>query len=49
MLARCSSQGAGLYHFQARAYSPTLGRFLQTDPFGYKAGFYLYAYAGLDP
>ncbi|USI72817.1 RHS repeat domain-containing protein [Sphingomonas morindae] len=24
----------GLYHYKARAYSPTLGRFLQTDPIG---------------
>lgn len=23
-----------LYHYKARAYSPTLGRFLQTDPTG---------------
>src|SRR5690606_16000651 len=24
----------GLYHYKARAYSPHLGRFLQTDPIG---------------
>jgi RHS repeat-associated protein len=25
----------GMYHYKARVYSPTLGRFLQTDPIGY--------------
>ncbi|WP_204334093.1 RHS repeat-associated core domain-containing protein, partial [Klebsiella pneumoniae] len=25
----------GMYHYKARIYSPTLGRFLQTDPVGY--------------
>jgi len=25
----------GVYHYKARIYSPTLGRFLQTDPIGY--------------
>ena len=25
---------AGFYHYKARIYSPTLGRFLQTDPVG---------------
>ena len=28
----------GLYNYKARMYSPTLGKFLQTDPFGYGAG-----------
>ncbi|SFK68504.1 RHS repeat-associated core domain-containing protein [Caulobacter sp. UNC279MFTsu5.1] len=40
---------AGLYHYKARAYSPTLGRFLQTDPSGYNAGLNWYAYVGNDP
>lgn len=39
----------GLYHFKARAYSPTLGRFLQPDPIGYEAGPNLYAYVSNNP
>jgi RHS repeat-associated protein len=39
----------GLYHYKARVYSPTLGRFLQTDPTGYDDGPNLYAYVGSDP
>jgi len=37
----------GLYYYKLRYYSPTLGRFLQTDPIG--AGRNSYAYVGNDP
>ena len=39
----------GLYYYKARMYSPTLGRFMQTDPIGYGGGINWYNYVGSDP
>lgn len=39
----------GMYYYKARIYTPTLGRFMQTDPVGYGDGLNWYNYVGGDP
>ncbi|MEJ0058452.1 MAG: RHS repeat-associated core domain-containing protein [Terricaulis sp.] len=40
---------ARLYHYKSRVYDPALGRFLQTDPVGYRASPNLYGYVDNNP
>src|SRR5882762_2785777 len=46
---RIDPETNGLYYYRARHYSPAWGRFLETDPIGYRGGVNLYAYVGNDP
>jgi RHS repeat-associated protein len=40
---------AQLYNYKARVYDPVMGRFLQTDPIGYKSDINAYNYTRGDP
>jgi RHS repeat-associated protein len=49
-IARELDPETGLYHYRARTYDPTTGRFLQEDPVGFEGGDYnLYRYVLNDP
>jgi RHS repeat-associated protein len=39
----------GLYYYRARYYKPSIGRFMQVDPLGYRAGLNHYTYVANNP
>ncbi|WP_190287781.1 RHS repeat-associated core domain-containing protein [Massilia sp. NR 4-1] len=43
------NDGTGLYYYRARYYSPSMGRFIQSDPIGVKDGVNMYAYVNGNP
>ncbi|MGH9779569.1 MAG: RHS repeat-associated core domain-containing protein [Candidatus Acidiferrales bacterium] len=43
------NDGAGLYYYRARYYSPSLQRFISEDPIEFAGGVNLYAYVWNDP
>jgi RHS repeat-associated protein len=47
--AREYDSETSLYHYRARTYSPTLGRFLQRDPVGTEDQINLYTYVANNP
>jgi RHS repeat-associated protein len=47
-LGRHKDIETGLYYYRARYYSPTLGRFLQTDPIRWCSDLNHYAYVHSD-
>jgi RHS repeat-associated protein len=47
--ARQVDPETGLFHYRARAYSPTTGRFLQRDPLGQEPDVNVYRYCGNHP
>jgi RHS repeat-associated protein len=44
-----ANDGAGLYHYRARYYHPTLARFVSQDPLSLVGSLHLYAYASSNP
>jgi len=47
--ARESDSETGLYYYRARYYNPNIGRFISTDPIGFKGGNNHYAFVKNNP